>query len=144
MFKRRDIRFRFFALALTALEAVLIKKIVLLCGISTAFILWCSFSALFSFLILLIKRQNLKYEFSLVNPKSLKLYLALATTLFLMQFFTNIVFEKMNVSCALALFQLSSLISVFLGWRYFKEKEIKKKVLGTLIMIFGSCVIILT
>lgn len=144
IFLRRDIRYRIFALILTALEAVFIKKIVLIAGVSTAFILWCTSSALFSFLILLFLKTDFKRELLLVNKSNLKFYFCLACTLFLMQISSNIVFEKINVSCALALFQLSSLISVIFGWKYFGEKQIKKKIFGTIIMIFGSIIIILS
>lgn len=60
-----------------------------------------------------------------------------------MQYSTNFVFEKMNVGYALALFQLSSLVTVFLGYEIFKEKNLKEKIIGTCIMILGSVLIIL-
>jgi drug/metabolite transporter (DMT)-like permease len=60
-----------------------------------------------------------------------------------MQYSTNFVFEKMNVGYALSLFQLSSLVTVFLGYEIFKEKNLKEKIIGTCIMILGSVLIIL-
>ena len=50
----------------------------------------------------------------------------------------------MNVSYALALFQLSTLLSIFLGVNIFKEKGLIKKLIASLIMIVGAIVIILT
>jgi len=47
------------------------------------------------------------------------------------------------VGYALSLFQLSILISILLGHRIFKELGIRKKLIGTAIMIVGSIVIIL-
>lgn len=143
IFVRRDIRYRIFALILCALEAVFIKKIILLSSVSASFIIWCTFSALFSYILLLFYKTNFKKQLSRVNFKTARMFFALALCVFLMQYSTNIVFKNMNVSCALALFQLSSLISVILGCRYFCEKNILKKISGTVVMILGSCAIIL-
>ena len=60
-----------------------------------------------------------------------------------MQLTTNYVLENMEVGYALSLFQLSTIISVLLGYRFFKEKDIRKKLIGSAIMITGSIVIIL-
>ena len=61
----------------------------------------------------------------------------------LMQYSTNFVFARMNVSYALALFQLSAVLSVVLGWKYFKETQVRKKLFGSLIMVIGSVILIL-
>lgn len=60
-----------------------------------------------------------------------------------MQYSTNYVFLKMNVSYALALFQLSAIVSVFLGYKIFSEKNIAKKLFGSVIMVIGAVLIIL-
>lgn len=60
-----------------------------------------------------------------------------------MQYSTNFVFARMNVSYALALFQLSTLLSVFLGVNIFNEKGLKKKIAGSIIMITGAVILIL-
>ena len=61
-----------------------------------------------------------------------------------MQYSTNFVFSKMNVSYALALFQLSTILSVFLGVNIFNEEGLKRKLLGSLIMVIGAAFIILS
>ena len=48
----------------------------------------------------------------------------------------------MNVSYALALFQLSSVVNVIFGYKFFKETQIKKKLVGTIIMVIGAGIII--
>ena len=60
-----------------------------------------------------------------------------------MQYSTNIVFERMNVSYALALFQLSAVLNVILGWKIFKEKDLIKKLAGSIIMVTGAIIIII-
>jgi drug/metabolite transporter (DMT)-like permease len=49
----------------------------------------------------------------------------------------------MPVGYALSLFQLSTIVSVLLGHRIFKEMGIRKKLIGSAIMIVGSIIIIL-
>jgi drug/metabolite transporter (DMT)-like permease len=53
------------------------------------------------------------------------------------------VFAKMNVAYALALFQLSTIVSVFLGVNIFKEKDLRRKLIASFVMIFGAIIIIL-
>ena len=60
-----------------------------------------------------------------------------------MQFMTNYVFDNMSVGYALSLFQLSIIVSIIFGYKFFQEKEIRKKIMGSIIMIVGSVLIIL-
>ena len=78
-----------------------------------------------------------------VQRSHLPLYLCLVACIGTMQFTTNYAFQKMAVGYALSLFQLSTLVSVLLGYRLFQEKEVRKKLMGAAIMIAGSVVIIL-
>ena len=48
----------------------------------------------------------------------------------------------MNVGHALALFQLSTIVSILLGYKIFREQAIGRKLLGAVIMIVGSVLII--
>lgn len=136
LFKRKDVVFRFLALVLTAIEAVFIKKVILLSDIYCSFLLWVIFGCLFSFIILKIRHESINF-----NLKNKELLLLSALVLF-MQLSTNYVFSKIPVAPALALFQLSNLLNVFLGWRLFKEKNIIKKIIGSIIMLIGSTIII--
>jgi drug/metabolite transporter (DMT)-like permease len=61
----------------------------------------------------------------------------------LMQYSTNIVFERLDVGLSLALFQLSSIVAILFGYKVFKESNIVKKLIGAIIMIVGSCLILL-
>jgi drug/metabolite transporter (DMT)-like permease len=61
-----------------------------------------------------------------------------------MQYSTNYVFSKINVSYALALFQLSTVLSVFLGVNIFKEKGLRRKIIASLIMVTGAVIILIT
>lgn len=60
-----------------------------------------------------------------------------------MQLSTNWVFAYMQVGLALALFQLSGVISVILGLLFFGEKNFWPKLAGSLIMCMGAAAVIL-
>lgn len=139
LFKRKDIQFRLIALILTGIEAAFLKQIIIMSSVEAGFILWCFMGAFWSFIFLLFTKKN----FALAKKSNYFSVIFIALCLGLMQYSTNFVFEKMNVAYALALFQLSSLVTVFLGYEVFKEKNFKEKIIGTCIMIIGSCFIIL-
>jgi drug/metabolite transporter (DMT)-like permease len=47
-----------------------------------------------------------------------------------------------QVGYALALFQTSTLISVFLGWRVFREGNIGERVVGSVVMVAGAVMVV--
>jgi len=144
LLKRPEIQFRIWAMILTAIEAVFIKKVILSSSATLAFVSWCWFGALFSFLLLLVYRVNLKTEVKrIVTHSNAGKYMLLVACMGTMQFSTNYTFDHMPVGYALSLFQLSTIVSVLLGHRIFKEMGIRKKLIGSAIMIVGSIVIIL-
>ena len=128
---------------LTAIEAVFVKKVIISSSVTHAFISWCWFGAVFSFLLLFVYAVNVKKEFSQITYPNLSKYLVLIACIGTMQFTTNYTFDRMPVGYALSLFQLSIILSVLFGHRVFKEQDIRKKLLGSVIMIIGSILIIL-
>jgi drug/metabolite transporter (DMT)-like permease len=143
LLKRSEIQYRIWAMILTAIEAVFIKKIIQASSPTIAFISWCWFGAFFSFWLAVFYRVNVFSAFRTLAYNDLKKYLFLIICIGTMQFMTNYAFDHMPVGYALSLFQLSIIISILLGYRYFKEKDIRKKMLGSVIMIVGSVMIIL-
>jgi drug/metabolite transporter (DMT)-like permease len=128
--------FRIFALVFSGTEAIFIKKVILLTDISTAFFLWAMFGLIFSLIIamkhpLKISKQNISIQFYLILMVGI------------MQYSTNFVFSKMNVAYALALFQLSTILSIFLGVNFFHEKNLLKKIIASSIMILGAVILII-
>lgn len=128
--------YRILALICSGTEAVFIKKIILITGTTNCFILWALSGLLFSSIIVAFSRhkpviKEYKYQFLLILAVGI------------MQYSTNFVFARMNVSYALALFQLSTLLSVFLGVNMFHEAGLKKKIAGSIIMILGAVILIL-
>lgn len=143
LLKNKAIRYRIGAMILTAIEAVFLKKVVLLSDTPTSLVIWCGFGMVFSFLFLKLMRVPLIKDWRKNSHSDIFKYIFLVISIGTMQFTTNYSFKYMNVGYALALFQLSTLVSIAFGYKFFHESGIRKKVIGSLIMIAGSVIIIL-
>lgn len=130
--------YRFIALILLGTEAIFIKKVILLSNVNSCFLYWVSTGLVFALIFAITSKHLLKIQKQNI-PSQLILIIAVA----LMQYSTNYVFEKMNVAYALALFQLSTIVSVFLGVNVFKEGGLIRKLLASIIMVLGAICIIL-
>ncbi len=137
LLRRADIGYRILALVFTAIEAVFIKNVIALSSVSTAFIMWCCWGMVFTAFMLKPPHKPSNEERAYFK------YLMIIVLMGLMQLSTNFVFSRMKVSYGLALFQLSTILSVILGWHYFNEGQIRKKLLGSFIMLIGGTVLIL-
>ena len=143
LFKTPAIQYRLAALILTGIQAVLDKKVIEHSNLEIAFAGWSIFGAGFSFVFILFTKVSIKQEINKFNTSILLKYVFLVTTVGLMLASTNYTLSHMPVGYALALFQLSILLSVVLGHRLFNELHLAKKLIGASIMIIGSAMIIL-
>lgn len=140
LLKRKDIQFRLLALIFTGIEAVFIKKVIILSDAVCSFFLWVIFGCVFSYIILkVLEKEDVKK----VKPCGFKPFLGLSALVLIMQLSTNFIFAKLPVGSALSLFQLSNILNVFLGYKLFNEKHLLKKLAGSIIMVTGSVIIIL-
>ena len=130
--------YRFIALVLLGTEAIYIKKVILLSDINSAFLYWVSTGLIFTFIFALLSKHPIK-----IKKENIPTQLILISLVAIMQYSTNYVFSKINVAHALALFQLSTIISIFLGVNIFKEESLIKKLIASIIMIFGATLLIL-
>ncbi len=141
LFKEEYFRLRIYALILTGIEASFLKKIIIISSPMESFILWAFSGAIFTFLFL-FAGEKIKFKNTLA-PKNLAQLILIPIMLSIMQISTNFVFEKIEVSLALALFQLSSIVSLIFGIVFFKERNIKQKLIGTILMIIGAIIILI-
>lgn len=140
IFRRKDIKYRFYALFFSAIEAVLIKKVIILSSVSVSVIISIILGAAFSYLII---RANGISTFKLPDKKHSIMYIAAAFCFGLMTIMTAFVFKHINVGYALSLFQLLIIVNVILGYKLFKEKNLIKKLIGSLIILIGSATILI-
>lgn len=143
LFQKKEIQFRIGAMILTAIEAVFVKKVIQASSPPIAFISWSVCGAFFSFILLGFSNTDLKKSLTTLNPSIFCKYLLLTICVGTMQFTTNYTFKHISVGYALALFQLSAIVSVWLGHTVFQEQGIGKKLLGAIIMVVGSLMILL-
>lgn len=137
------IQLRIGAMVLTAIEAVFIKVVIQYSDSITAFINWCWFGALFSLPLLFTYKHNSAPKHFNLNLTNLSKLALVVVCIGAMQFTTNYTLAHMDVGYALALFQLSAIVSVLLGYRIFREQDLRKKLVGAAIMVVGSAVILL-
>ena len=139
----KGIQLRFAALLLSGTEAVFMKKAMTYSSPLFSMAMWCYMGFIISGLVvLLVYRKQLADEYKVVSKMKLN-YVFLFITTGLMQYSTFLIFDRMQVSYALALFQTSILLSVFFGYKFFNEKNIKKRLIGSFFMIAGSVIIII-
>lgn len=137
---RKDIQYRIYALIFTAIEAVFIKKVIILSSIASSFIISSFLGAIFSYLIMRILENE---KLHIPTKKNSIMYISTTLCFAIMTFTTAYVFKYMNVGYALSLFQLSIILNVILGYKLFNEKKLIKKLLGSLIILIGSVAILI-
>ena len=137
---RKDIQYRIYALIFTAIEAVFIKKVIILSSIASSFIISSFLGAIFSYLIMRILENE---KLHIPTKKNSIMYISTPLCFAIMTFTTAYVFKYMNVGYALSLFQLSIILNVILGYKLFNEKKLIKKLLGSLIILIGSAAILI-
>lgn len=137
----KGIVFRFFAIALTSIAAVFSKKAILVSSPIITLIFWSLIGWPIS--ILLVVKTKSYWQRDVGHIKEHKqLFSLLFLSFFLLQLFTLLTFERIFVGYSLALFQLSSLVSVFFGFHFFKERNIKYRLIGSIIMVLGGALIV--
>jgi drug/metabolite transporter (DMT)-like permease len=92
-------------------------------------------------MLLLFNRALVRDELSLFWGNKLNYFLLFITT-GLMQLCTTFTFVGFPVGSALALFQISTIIAVVLGWRVFQEREFAKRLISSIVMVLGAVLII--
>ena len=144
LMRNPSIRYRIAALVLTGFQAVVDKELILLSNLRMAFFSWSFFGLLFTALIWLARRKRETRPGSHDILRQWRMYLMLTACIGIMVASTNFTFSWMPVGEALALFQLSGILTVYWGYRYFNERHLFRKMAGALIMVAGASLILLT
>ncbi len=138
----KGVLLRFGSLTLISIEAVLMKKALVSAGALLTFSLWAAAGIPFLIIFILFMKPA-PIITSLRLCKNMPYYTTTAITLYgIMQCVTFYVFTHTIVGYSLAIFQLSSIISVFLGHAIFKEKGLIPKLIGSIVMVAGTLLII--
>ena len=139
--REAGVQLRFAALICSAIEAVFLKRALILSSPITTFLIWSVLCFAVAAMAALLLRRGVATETTRLRS-DWRTYLWLAVTTGLMQVTTLLTFGTLQVGYSLALFQLSTLITVYLGHRYFAERNIRRRLLGSLIMVTGAVLIV--
>ena len=142
-FKERGVQLRFAALILSATEAVFLKRAIVVSSPITVFVLWSVLGLLIALtgVAALLWRDVARQVVILRQAGGTYALLAIATGV--MQLATLLTFRQFHVGYSLALFQLSAIVSVVLGRRYFGEGHFRERLAGSLVMTVGAALIVL-
>jgi drug/metabolite transporter (DMT)-like permease len=135
------VQLRFAALVCSATESVFLKRSLRLSSPFTTFLVWTVLCFAIAATAVVLLRRNVVTEMTRLRSEWRTL-LWLAATTGLMQLTTLLTFEKLQVGYSLALFQLSVLITVYLGHRFFQERSIRRRLVGSLVMVIGAVLIV--
>lgn len=137
------VRLRFWALGLSATEAVFLKRAILLSSPLASLVWWSILGCAVAGLILAAGyRDRIRTELEGARLHR-RTFVWLAITTGVMQGATLLAFRSLQVGYALALFQLSALVSVLLGYRYFQERRIGRRFIGAAVMVAGAALIVM-
>ena len=144
MFRSRGFWYRLSAILFYSISVVYLKESIMYSSPMITLIFWSLlgwiFLVLLAFLLGLINRFNFRKNYHLLKGEK-RAYLGMSFFFFVTQLFTLLVFEKKLLGYSLAIFQLSALLNIFLGHRIFREKNIRFKLIGTLVMVGGVLLI---
>ena len=142
-FREPGVQLRFAALACSATEAVFLKRAVLASAPVLVFYMWSVLGVVVAAVCgALVLNGQIGSEMRTFRRRW-RMYVCLAAATGVMQLTTLLTFGALQVGYSLALFQLSTLISVFLGYRYFQERSIARRLAGAVVMIVGALMIVM-
>jgi drug/metabolite transporter (DMT)-like permease len=142
LFKDRGVQLRLAALVLSATEAIFLKKALLLSSPLITFVFWCILGAFIAMIFSLVMlKADIRSDLGTFKQRT-STYLLLALTTGLMQLSTLYAFGMLQVGYSLALFQTSALLSVFFGYKFFREQNLARRLLGASVMVMGAIFIV--
>ncbi len=140
--RNRGAQLRLLALVLTAAASIFLKAAINASSAMHTLIAWAVLGALAAIVLLLIGRRE-QARTSVRQTREKFGALLLMAGLFLgMQLVTLQAFALLNVAYVLALFQLSGLVNVVLGWKLFNEGDILRRAWASVIMIAGAALLL--
>ncbi|MAK66486.1 MULTISPECIES: EamA family transporter [unclassified Methylophaga] len=143
LFRQRGVQYRFLSILLFSIGTLPLKNAVLSGGALATTLYWCLFGLPLSVgLYYRFGGKRWQKDWQTANQHRHH-FLWLGSFIFLMQYTTMLVFSQLLVAYSLALFQLSMVLQVFLGYRIFHEKHILRRLSACGVMIAG-CLLVLT
>ena len=133
--------YRLLALLFTASASIFLKAAINASSAWHTFIAWAMLGALPAATLFFVRRAQGRTAMRNVRGHGRELVL-MAVLFLMMQLFTLQAFALMPVAYVLALFQLSGLVNVWLGWKIFNEKNILRRAVASVVMIAGAVLLL--
>jgi len=137
----RGVQYRFLSILLFSVGTLPLKTAVMEGQALTTTVFWCLMGlplALITYLFFTPK-PDIRSPFKLIATPSM---LQLGGLIFMMQLTTLLVLSQTLIAYALALFQLSMVLQVFLGHKLFNEPQFKRRLSACIVMIIGSLLVL--
>lgn len=143
LFFDKGVQARFLSILMFSIGTIFLKKSVEEAGALETMIFW----SLFGLPLALIANyfflpSRIQHEIK-VTKRHLHTVFSVGVMVFIMQYLTLLLLETMLVAYALALFQFGMVIQVLIGYQIFNEKEIRRKLLASIVMMLGSVLVLI-
>lgn len=143
LLKEKGVQARFLSILLFSIGTVFLKNAVMIGGPLSSVVFW---SLIGLPLVMICNHLVLPQSFKSGLPAAkaeLATILSVGVMIFAMQYLTLVLISHMLVAYALALFQLGMVLQVFIGYKVFKEKDIGRKLIASIVMMLGSVMVLL-
>jgi drug/metabolite transporter (DMT)-like permease len=138
----KGVQYRFLSILLFSIGTLPLKNAVMEGQALATTIFWCLIGLPLAIISHQIFKQNSERTLCQQVRPALSHIATLGLMMFLMQYMTMIVLSQMMIAYSLALFQLSMVLHVFLGYKIFKEQHIKRRLAACLVMVIGSLLVL--
>jgi len=142
LFSIKGVQYRFLSILLFSIGTLPLKNAVLLGGALPATVFWCLIGFPLAVLACVFFCPT-PFNKEITTAKQYVLsFCYLGVLMFLMQYASMLVLSKLMIAYTLALFQLSMVLQVFLGYRIFKEEHFLRRMSACLVMVTGSLLVL--
>lgn len=139
----KGVQARFMSIILFSIGTIFLKKAVMAGGAVETLLFWSLMGLPLVLLSsLLLVPAGLRHELNHSKPH-MHTIVGIGVMVFAMQYLTLVLLAHMLVAYALALFQLGMMLQVLIGYRLFNEKNIRRKLLASLVMMLGSLLVLM-
>jgi drug/metabolite transporter (DMT)-like permease len=142
LLRERGVQARFLSIVLFSIGTLFLKNAVTAGGPLATLVFWSLLG------LPLVMLANLLFipadvkESTKTSLSHLPTIVSIGAMIFIMQYCTLVLLSHMLVAYTLALFQMSMVLQVLVGYRVFKEQDILRKLIAAIVMLLGSLLVI--
>ncbi|MBL4638681.1 MAG: multidrug transporter [Gammaproteobacteria bacterium] len=142
LFTIKGVRYRFLSILLFSIGTLPLKNAVIIASPLATAVFWCLIGFPLAILAYVLFIRGSFAQNTTVAKQYVPQFFCLGVLMFLMQYTTMVVLSKFFIAYTLALFQLSMVLHVFLGYRIFNEQHVLRRMASCLVMVAGSLLVL--